>query len=175
MKSNVKNNHFHMNIMSILTFRVIGKFPNTYCFTKAVAEDLVNKSAKELPVSVFRFSIGNSSWQWKWSLVKRTILDGWFFSALAALKEPLKGWVDSKQAITQTLIGIASGIIRVINAKLSANMEIVPIDLTCNCLIASAWDTSSSKKKYVYFNILISTKIKSKHIKYPNFFHLLKS
>lgn len=102
---------------------VIGKFPNTYCFTKAVAEDLVNKSAKELPVSVFRFSI-----------------------ALAALKEPLKGWVDSKQAITQTLIGIASGIIRVINAKLSANMEIVPIDLTCNCLIASAWDTSSSKK-----------------------------
>ncbi|XP_043481293.1 putative fatty acyl-CoA reductase CG5065 [Leptopilina heterotoma] len=102
---------------------VLGKFPNTYCFTKSIAEEVVSKSAKELPVSIYRFSI-----------------------AVAALKEPLEGWLDVSQGITQALIGICSGLIRVMYVKGSANMEIVPIDLVCNCLIASAWDSSSCKK-----------------------------
>ncbi|XP_043483841.1 fatty acyl-CoA reductase wat-like isoform X2 [Leptopilina heterotoma] len=102
---------------------VLGKFPNTYCFTKSIAEEVVNKSAKELPVCIYRFSI-----------------------AVAALKEPLEGWVDVKQGITHTLVAIGLGLIRVLYARGNANMEIVPIDLVCNCLIASAWDTSSSKK-----------------------------
>ncbi|XP_043475978.1 fatty acyl-CoA reductase wat-like [Leptopilina heterotoma] len=102
---------------------VLGKFPNTYCFTKSIAEEVVSKSAKELPVSIYRFSI-----------------------AIAALNEPLEGWLDENQGVTQALIGICLGLIRVIYAKGSVNMEVVPIDLVCNCLIASAWDTSSSKK-----------------------------
>ncbi|XP_043483842.1 fatty acyl-CoA reductase wat-like [Leptopilina heterotoma] len=102
---------------------IIGKYPNTYCFSKSIAENVVSKYAKELPVSVYRFSI-----------------------ALAALKEPLEGWLDPKQAITQTLIRIGLGIIRVIYVNSNATMETVPIDFACNCLIASAWDTSSCKK-----------------------------
>ncbi|XP_051159121.1 fatty acyl-CoA reductase wat-like [Leptopilina boulardi] len=101
---------------------VIGKFPNTYCFTKSIAEDLISKSAKDLPVSIYRFSI-----------------------AMAALKEPLEGWVDANQALNQTFIGIGLGIIRVMSAKKNTNMETVPIDFACSCLIASAWETSNVK------------------------------
>ncbi|XP_043483843.1 fatty acyl-CoA reductase wat-like [Leptopilina heterotoma] len=101
---------------------VIGKFPNTYCFTKSMAEDLVSKSAKELPISIYRFSI-----------------------AMAALREPLMGWLDSSQALTQSIVRIGLGIIRVICVKRNENMETVPIDLACNCLIASAWEAASKK------------------------------
>ncbi|XP_051174830.1 fatty acyl-CoA reductase wat-like [Leptopilina boulardi] len=101
---------------------VIGKFPNTYCFTKSIAEELISKNTKDLPVCIYRFSI-----------------------ALAALKEPLEGWLDSKQALTQALIGLGLGVIRVMSINGNANMETVPIDLACNCLIASAWETSTSK------------------------------
>lgn len=103
---------------------VIGKFPNTYCFTKSMAEDLVSESVKELPISIYRFSI-----------------------AMAALREPLIGWLDSSQALTQSIVRIGLGIIRVICVKRNENMETVPIDLACNCLIASAWEAASKKNK----------------------------
>lgn len=37
--------------------RIIGKWPNSYAFTKAVAENAVNTYAKGLPVCVFRPAI----------------------------------------------------------------------------------------------------------------------
>jgi nucleoside-diphosphate-sugar epimerase len=37
---------------------VIGNWPNTYTFTKAVAEDMIKEEARGLPVGILRPSIG---------------------------------------------------------------------------------------------------------------------
>lgn len=41
-----------------ITPKIIGEFPNTYSFTKAVSEYLVKQEGSYLPISVFRPSIG---------------------------------------------------------------------------------------------------------------------
>lgn len=37
----------------------MGKWPNTYAFTKAVAENVIEKEAGDMPIGVFRPAIGN--------------------------------------------------------------------------------------------------------------------
>lgn len=39
-------------------FRMIGDLPNTYSFTKSLAEDLIRREAQDLPIFVFRPTIG---------------------------------------------------------------------------------------------------------------------
>lgn len=41
-----------------LNFRVLGDWPNTYAFTKAVAEQIVQTRSGNLPIGVFRPAIG---------------------------------------------------------------------------------------------------------------------
>lgn len=38
-------------------YRILEHWPNTYCFTKAIAENVVFKNGNHLPISVFRPSI----------------------------------------------------------------------------------------------------------------------
>lgn len=37
----------------------MGKWPNTYVFTKAIAEDIVKTVGKDLPIAIVRPSISN--------------------------------------------------------------------------------------------------------------------
>lgn len=46
------------NLNALLDFRLIVGFPNTYCFTKNLAESLVNDYRDKLPIGIFRPSIG---------------------------------------------------------------------------------------------------------------------
>ena len=56
----------------LATKLVIGKHPNTYTFTKAIAEQLLMETASDLPLAIVRPSI-----------------------VVAAWKDPLPGWVDN--------------------------------------------------------------------------------
>ena len=55
-----------------VTKEIIGDRPNTYTFTKALAEQAVKENASDLPLSIFRPSI-----------------------VVAAAKEPMPGWIDN--------------------------------------------------------------------------------
>ena len=46
-----------------LTSKLIGDRPNTYTYTKAVAEYLFIEETKGMPVAIFRPSIVGASWQ----------------------------------------------------------------------------------------------------------------
>lgn len=39
---------------------ILGNWPNTYAFTKAMAEDLVKKESRGLPIGMFRPAIGKT-------------------------------------------------------------------------------------------------------------------
>ena len=45
------------------TKSIIGLHPNTYTFTKAVAEGMLGKASKDLPVAIVRPSIVVASWK----------------------------------------------------------------------------------------------------------------
>ena len=46
-----------------LTNKLIGSRPNTYTYTKAMAETLLLEEAKGLPVAIVRPSIVGASWE----------------------------------------------------------------------------------------------------------------
>jgi fatty acyl-CoA reductase len=59
------------------TREVIGKRPNTYTYTKAIAEQLIGLERDDLPIAIIRPSI-----------------------VVAGMRGPLKGWVDNMNGAT---------------------------------------------------------------------------
>lgn len=45
-------------ILNRMSKELCGDFPNTYCFTKALAEEAVLSHGSELPITIFRPGIG---------------------------------------------------------------------------------------------------------------------
>lgn len=45
-------------IVTIIILRIIGDLPNTYSFTKSLAEDVIRREAQGLPILVFRPTVG---------------------------------------------------------------------------------------------------------------------
>jgi hypothetical protein len=68
---------------------IIGKFPNTYTFTKNIGEKLLKKHRGDLPLVIIRPSIIG-----------------------AAVQEPFPGWVDSISAGTAVYLTGALGMLR---------------------------------------------------------------
>ncbi|XP_031839104.1 fatty acyl-CoA reductase wat [Nomia melanderi] len=103
-----------------ITPRLLGVWPNTYTFTKAVAESIVQKEAYDLPVGIFRPGI-----------------------VISTFREPLRGWIDNMYGPTGVVAGAGSGLLRSIHCDGSRIANVVPGDLTINGLIASAWDVAN--------------------------------
>lgn len=79
--------------------------PNTYTFTKAIAEHLVVERAGTIPVSIVRPSIITASRQW-----------------------PFPGWIDSTSGFGAfaTLIGL--GHLRAVLGRADARLDLIPVD-----------------------------------------------
>jgi len=45
-------------ITTTTILRIIGDLPNTYAFTKSLAEDVIRREAQDLPILVFRPTVG---------------------------------------------------------------------------------------------------------------------
>ncbi|XP_023036336.1 fatty acyl-CoA reductase wat [Drosophila willistoni] len=105
------------NLFEHVTPVLLGKWPNTYTFTKAVAEDVVRTFGASLPVGVFRPGIVISTYQ-----------------------EPVGGWIDNFYGPTGAIAGAATGIIRTLRCDPHAVANMVPVDMCVNSLIASSWD-----------------------------------
>ncbi|EEC15482.1 male sterility domain-containing protein, putative, partial [Ixodes scapularis] len=69
------------SLLEAITPKLIKDRPNTYTYTKAVAEQLVQEASSTLPVTIIRPSIITGAW-----------------------KEPLEGWVDNYNGPTGLLI-----------------------------------------------------------------------
>ena len=94
---------------------LIGEYPNTYTFTKAVAEQLFDK-AHGLPVAIIRPSIVVASWEY-----------------------PMKGWIDNYNGPTGLLAGASTGVLRTMLVKRDCVADLIPVDVAINVMIVSAW------------------------------------
>ncbi|XP_045176166.1 fatty acyl-CoA reductase 1-like [Mercenaria mercenaria] len=108
--------------LDILTPKMVGSRPNTYTYTKSIAEALLKESAGSLPVAIFRPSIVGATYQ-----------------------EPIAGWVDNLNGPTGLFAAIGKGVLRIMKGDFSATADIIPVDLATNMLIAVGWYTAIHK------------------------------
>lgn len=55
-------------------------------------------------------------------------------------KEPVCGWIDNMYGPTGIIVGVGSGLLRVLYAFKKNVAELVPADMCVNALLAAAWD-----------------------------------
>lgn len=104
-----------------LTPYMVKDRPNTYTFTKSIAEYYLKAHANELPVGIIRPSIVSSSW-----------------------KEPFPGWTDNFNGPIGICLGIGTGVLHYIPGDPQAVADIVPVDVVANYMIAVGWYLGNS-------------------------------
>ncbi|XP_050339346.1 fatty acyl-CoA reductase wat-like isoform X1 [Bactrocera neohumeralis] len=106
-------------LLESMTPVLLGKWPNTYTFTKAVAEDIIKIYGNKLPVGMFRPGI-----------------------VISTYRDPVCGWIDNFYGPTGAIAGAGTGVIRTLRCDPRAVANMVPVDLCVNSIIAAAWDIS---------------------------------
>ncbi|KAF5284639.1 hypothetical protein FQR65_LT13470 [Abscondita terminalis] len=102
-------------VLDAITPALLGVWPNTYVFTKSIAEDCVRKMGHDLPVAIVRPSI-----------------------IIGTSEEPVPGWVDNYTGATGVFVGAFLGVIRTLNCNFDKVADLVPVDYVANCLLAAA-------------------------------------
>ncbi|XP_061392598.1 fatty acyl-CoA reductase 1-like [Musca vetustissima] len=102
--------------MADLEKRLMGDIPNSYSYTKALAESLVVERFKTMPAGILRPSIVIPVWQ-----------------------EPLRGWTDNINGPTGLLIGAGKGVIRTMYCKENGYGDFLPVDVAVNGILLGTW------------------------------------
>ncbi|CAH1107543.1 unnamed protein product [Psylliodes chrysocephalus] len=110
--------------IATITPGLIGKWPNTYTFTKALAESLIKEHATGLPVAIYRPSI-----------------------VISTYKEPLEGWTENFYGPTGVYAMMMAGLLRLALADLTKDSYCIPVDTCVAGLIATSWDCSIKFEK----------------------------
>ena len=101
--------------------------PNSYTFVKALAEHLIhNEKPKSVPVSIVRPSI-----------------------VFPCYEEPAPGWMDVFQGPSFLVTFGALGIMRTLDMEGNVLPSIIPVDMFCNGMIATAWYSATHRPKEV--------------------------
>ncbi|XP_052132422.1 putative fatty acyl-CoA reductase CG8306 [Frankliniella occidentalis] len=106
------------------TPKVLGNHPNTYTFTKALAEHEVAKGYEKFPAVVVRPSMITCAW-----------------------KEPVPGWINSKNGPSGFFMGAAKGVVRRLPVGKELVYDYIPVDVVVNEMLVSAWHTATNKPK----------------------------
>lgn len=89
-------------------------YPNTYALSKLLAENLLESFKDKFPIVITRPSIVTSAWQ-----------------------EPYSGWIESKKSgLAGILLSRGRGALRTIFSDPKAILEIIPVDIANNAILA---------------------------------------
>ncbi|KAK9507908.1 hypothetical protein O3M35_007670 [Rhynocoris fuscipes] len=111
------------------TAEILGGHPNTYSFTKLLAENLIQAERGDIPVAIVRPSVvlGMSD------------------------ESPLPGWVDNvNNGGVAFIAGAGRGVFRTIAANQDTVADIVPSDLLASLILAAAWAANKDNDFKIY-------------------------
>jgi fatty acyl-CoA reductase len=97
--------------------------PNTYTFTKALAEHYIKENKRDLNVAIARPSIVTATW-----------------------RQPVSGWVDSYNGPGGASLLGSLGIARTMCFNPNNTADLIPVDIVANALINIAWKTALTSK-----------------------------
>lgn len=107
------------DVLADITPKLLGNRPNTYTYTKALAESLIVSECEDMPLAIVRPSIVTCAW-----------------------KEPLPGWVDNFNGPTGMIAGAGKGLMRTLLCHEELVADVVPVDVPINLMITAAWYTA---------------------------------
>ncbi|KAL3271471.1 hypothetical protein HHI36_021957 [Cryptolaemus montrouzieri] len=113
---------FDDEIIEKITPTLIGKWPNTYVFTKCITEDMIKQEGRNLPMAVLRPSI-----------------------VIGSVNEPVTGWIDNFYGATGVFLGAGLGLLRSLQAIADNVAEMIPADYVINAGLAALWETACNK------------------------------
>ncbi|XP_033224121.1 putative fatty acyl-CoA reductase CG5065 [Belonocnema kinseyi] len=104
------------HLLRTLTPKYMDSFPNTYTFTKRLAEQVVHDYSGILPAIIFRPSI-----------------------VISTIVEPVKGWIDNFNGPVGMLVGGGKGVLRVICLDPKITSDYIPVDVAIKAMIIASW------------------------------------
>lgn len=111
----------HPELLDLLTQKYTNYGPNTYTFTKGLAEQVVNEYKNRLPVVVYRPSI-----------------------VISALDEPIPGWIDNFNGPVGLLLASGIGLFRTSYGDPDIVSDFTPVDTSIKAMIIAAWKQGTS-------------------------------
>ncbi len=87
---------------------------DTYTYTKALGEQVVVRARGDIPIAIVRPSVIESS-----------------------LSEPIPGWLDGLRMADPLIVAIGKGRLRALPLKPDVNLDLVPVDMVVNALLAA--------------------------------------
>nr|QGV11525.1 FAR5 [Tetrastichus brontispae] len=106
--------------LRVLTPKFMEGFPNTYTFTKRLAECVVADYAGILPIAIFRPSI-----------------------VISSMEEPMPGWLDNFNGPVGLMVGGGKGVLRVAYVSSNISADFMPVDVAIKAMIVSTWKRGS--------------------------------
>jgi alcohol-forming fatty acyl-CoA reductase len=103
-------------ILDILTPKYTHFMPNTYTFTKSLAEQIIADHQNDIPMVLFRPSI-----------------------VISSMKEPFPGWIDNFNGPVGLLVGSGLGITRTMFCDPDNIADFTPVDICIKAMIISAY------------------------------------
>jgi len=124
-----------INILEAQTKDILGSFPNTYTFSKNLAEKMLLKMRPpSMPLTIIRPSIVGAS-----------------------LRDPFPGWIDSLVASAAIYFFSGIGLIKVLFGDEDLIGDQVPVDIVADhTLVAAAY--SAGKPKLEVYNVCSSAR-----------------
>lgn len=128
--------------LEAVTPALLKEWPNTYCFSKAMTEKMLQDTQEHVPVGIIRPGIGKYKIFFQDILQVLQISKQLFFIVISTAYEPIRGWAANFQSPTAGLAAIYAGFLKVIQARHKSNSNLVPADMCVNAIIPSAWDVN---------------------------------
>ncbi|CAG9853653.1 unnamed protein product [Phyllotreta striolata] len=125
--------------LEIATPSIISPHPNTYTYSKRLAESLVADEKDNFPVCIIRPAI-----------------------VIPSVSEPVPGWVDSLNGPIGLLVGAGKGVIRSMHCKGENTGQFVPVDYAINASICIAYlvgTNQTGRKDVPVYNLTTSSAV----------------
>ncbi|CAK1546456.1 unnamed protein product [Leptosia nina] len=110
------------NTLKCLTPKYLGELPNTYVFTKQLAEHVVYEERGKLPIIIMRPSI-----------------------VISSIQEPVPGWIENLNGPVGILIASGKGILRSVYSDPDLVADYMPVDVAIKMFIVGSWLRGSKK------------------------------
>ncbi|KAI8430980.1 hypothetical protein MSG28_001074 [Choristoneura fumiferana] len=108
----------------LLTKSLLSQHPNSYTYSKRLAENLVNDAYAHMPTAIARPSIVCPSYV-----------------------DPVPGWVDNLNGPVGLMLAAGKGVIRTMLCDGSLHAQVIPVDIAINAIIALAMIEGSKTTK----------------------------
>eukprot|EP01123_Difflugia_compressa_P013503 TRINITY_DN6299_c0_g1_i1.p1 TRINITY_DN6299_c0_g1~~TRINITY_DN6299_c0_g1_i1.p1 ORF type:complete len:487 (+),score=62.86 TRINITY_DN6299_c0_g1_i1:66-1526(+) len=103
------------------TPHIIGSHPNTYTFSKMLAEHIVLEEKENIPLSIVRPSIIGGAYRY-----------------------PLEGWIDSYIGAAGIVAASSLGVLHGMNGGGSNTVDFIPVDFVVDLILVTLWHTKEN-------------------------------